>query len=216
MDKSRNMELWNRVSITDPSITKKLEFGKGFKPTTIDAYRQIQSFTEEFGAATQGWHFTTEMVMGHPKVCSIKLSLYTTSENKPIEVFGTSEWEPTSKTFPNGKLDPEAPKKATTDALTKAFSILGFNADVFMGKFDDNKYVAQAASYYKEKNEGKPQDGPQRESMIQKIVNMESRLVKSENITHKAKTQEELRAMQDNDIIEYGKRIAATIKELGI
>ena len=33
----------------------------------------------------------------------------------------------------NGKLDDEAPKKAMTDALTKAFSHLGLNADVFLG-----------------------------------------------------------------------------------
>jgi hypothetical protein len=40
-----------------------------------------------------------------------------------------------------GNIDKDAPKKATTDALTKALSQLGFNADVFLGKFDDNKYV---------------------------------------------------------------------------
>jgi len=42
----------------------------------------------------------------------------------------------------NGGLDDEAPKKAMTDALTKAFSHLGVSADVFLGLFDNNKYVA--------------------------------------------------------------------------
>jgi hypothetical protein len=42
-----------------------------------------------------------------------------------------------------GKLDDECFKKVTTDALTKGLSKLGFNADVFMGQYDDNKYVAQ-------------------------------------------------------------------------
>ncbi len=41
----------------------------------------------------------------------------------------------------NGGLDDEAPKKAMTDAMTKAFSHLGMSADVFLGKFDDSKYV---------------------------------------------------------------------------
>ena len=41
-----------------------------------------------------------------------------------------------------GKLDEDAPKKAMTDALTKALSHLGIGADVFLGKFDDNRYVA--------------------------------------------------------------------------
>ena len=33
----------------------------------------------------------------------------------------------------NGGLDDEAPKKAMTDAMTKAFSHLGMSADVFLG-----------------------------------------------------------------------------------
>ena len=39
--------------------------------------------------------------------------------------------------------DSDAPKKATTDGVTKALAQLGFNADVFLKKFDDNKYVAE-------------------------------------------------------------------------
>jgi hypothetical protein len=44
-----------------------------------------------------------------------------------------------------GKLknpDTDAFKKASTDGLTKLLSHLGFNADVFLGMFDDNKYIA--------------------------------------------------------------------------
>ena len=37
--------------------------------------------------------------------------------------------------------DDECTKKAMTDALTKGFSHLGLCADIFMGKFDDSKYV---------------------------------------------------------------------------
>jgi hypothetical protein len=40
------------------------------------------------------------------------------------------------------RVDDEWLKKVATDALTKGLSMLGFNADVFMGKFDDNRYVA--------------------------------------------------------------------------
>ena len=43
----------------------------------------------------------------------------------------------------NGGLDDEAPKKAMTDAMTKAFSHLGVSADVFLGLFDNNKYVEE-------------------------------------------------------------------------
>ena len=39
------------------------------------------------------------------------------------------------------KVGNDTRKKLMTDATTKALSFLGFNADVFMGRFDDSKYV---------------------------------------------------------------------------
>jgi hypothetical protein len=40
-------------------------------------------------------------------------------------------------------VDDNFAKKIETDALTKAISKLGFNADIFLGKFDDVRYVAE-------------------------------------------------------------------------
>ena len=37
-----------------------------------------------------------------------------------------------------------------TDFTTKALSKLGFNADIFLGKFDDTKYVQQMKQEFKE------------------------------------------------------------------
>jgi hypothetical protein len=44
------------------------------------------------------------------------------------------------------KTDSEAPKKSLTDALKKCLSMLGFSADVFMGKFDDHLYLEEATN----------------------------------------------------------------------
>lgn len=41
------------------------------------------------------------------------------------------------------KVDEEAFKKIETNTVSKALSKLGFNADVFMGKFEDNNYVQE-------------------------------------------------------------------------
>ena len=41
-----------------------------------------------------------------------------------------------------GRTNEDAPKMAITDGLTKGISHLGFNADVFLGEMDGNKYVA--------------------------------------------------------------------------
>jgi hypothetical protein len=38
----------------------------------------------------------------------------------------------------------DAPKMSVTDGLTKALSHLGFNADVFLGEYDGNKYAADS------------------------------------------------------------------------
>ena len=51
----------------------------------------------------------------------------------------------------NGGLDDEAPKKAMTDALTKAFSHLGVSADVFLGMFDNSKYVEDMKEKFSQK-----------------------------------------------------------------
>ena len=40
--------------------------------------------------------------------------------------------------------DDDATKKVQTNAISKGLSRLGFSADIFLGKFDDAKYVADA------------------------------------------------------------------------
>ena len=47
-------------------------------------------------------------------------------------------------------VDADFAKKIETDALTKALSKLGFNADVFMGRFDDTKYVLEMQQKHRE------------------------------------------------------------------
>ena len=49
------------------------------------------------------------------------------------------------------KVDDNFAKKLETDTLTKAISKLGFNADIFMGLFDDVKYLAEVTKEFAEK-----------------------------------------------------------------
>jgi hypothetical protein len=48
------------------------------------------------------------------------------------------------------KIDDNFAKKLETDTLTKAISKLGFNADIFMGKFDDTRYLAEITKEFAE------------------------------------------------------------------
>ena len=140
MTNKKNLEIWNFLEKTNPDHTKSAPSSYGKKITTIDAMHQIKNMTAAFGPVGKGWtyeakyHYTDKLVFAEVK---IKYCL-------------DSQWReygPVCSVAPlghrKGGLDDEAPKKAMTDAMTKAFSHLGLNADIFLGKFDDNKYVQQ-------------------------------------------------------------------------
>ena len=143
-----NMELWDKVAKTDPIHTKKVNQRGGF--TAIDAHYQIMLATEQFGPIGEGWGFVTDAPIFQDKFVIIPVTLWHGSrENTFGPIYGCSEM------FGN-RPDSDAPKKATTDGITKALSMLGFNADVCLGKFDDNKYVAEVNAEYRQKEAPKP------------------------------------------------------------
>lgn len=128
------MELWNAVCKTDPDHTKHVGTRGGF--TAIDAMYQIQCATEQFGAAGEGWGWNfTDPIYPPNGTVVIKCVLWHGTKEQTVEQFGQK------KLGDSNRPDEDALKKAGTDALTKCLSYLGFNADVFLGKFDDSKYV---------------------------------------------------------------------------
>ena len=134
----KNLELWNSVEKTDPKYTKKVTFGRGF--TSIDPMYQIMKATAALGPVGKGWaysveHSTLETGGCLLAVADVSISLFDGTTYGPVRGL---DFILNNK----GKLDEDAPKKAMTDALTKALSHLGIGADVFLGKFDDNRYVA--------------------------------------------------------------------------
>ena len=137
MAKQDNMELWNSVEVTDPKYTKKVNQRGGF--TAIGAQYQLMRATETFGPMGSGWGIKTEHIQ---KWEDVGLAVY---EATLWYVIGDKEHyipiHSAIKYHSNGRVDDDFYKKVATDALTKGLSKLGFNADVFMGKFDDNKYV---------------------------------------------------------------------------
>jgi hypothetical protein len=153
------MRFWDKLKTTDPKHTKAVTFGPR-KFTSIDAHWQLQRMTEVFGPVGEGWTYAAKhsieriadtMVLA---VCDVEIMWKpdadaTSRAYGPIR--GTCEiwsqatykgdllWEKDGK--PKMRLDDDAPKKAMTDALTKGLSHLGVSADVFLGLYDDNKYV---------------------------------------------------------------------------
>lgn len=146
-----HLDLWKEVETTDPDRTKPVTFGRKF--TAIDAHYQVKTATKIFGPVGLGWGYETTNGITVVDTtlafawCDLTLWYLTNITKEELKKRGTfgpirgcAELVFLDK---NGarKTDHDATKKAVTDALTKALSHLGFNADVFEGRFDDNKYV---------------------------------------------------------------------------
>ena len=134
-----NKRIWDKFSITDKNFTKP--FSKfGMKLTTTDPMYQIMKMTDQFGPVGEGWTYDVKYTYTEQNVFAELKIGWREDTNKDFNWYGPiSAVNPLYKS--NNSLDDEAPKKAMTDALTKAMSHLGMSADIFLGKFDDNKYV---------------------------------------------------------------------------
>ena len=134
-----NMKIWDQLQHTDPNATKTAPSKWGKKITTIDPMSQIQSMTSMFGPVGKGWKYEVEYKYIDGLVfAEVKIKWFDKQWNEYGPVCSVQ-----NLTNTRGGLDDEAPKKAMTDAMTKAFSHLGLNADVFLGKFDNIKYVEE-------------------------------------------------------------------------
>lgn len=138
-----NLRIWSQVDRTNPDHTKKVNQRGGF--TAISAAYQIMRATEVFGPIGEGWGYDAGAPIFQEGLVFVPVTLWQGDRSKVFgPMFGGSEWKNGSRP------DSDALKKATTDALTKLLSQLGFNADVFLGKFDDNKYVAEVREEFRE------------------------------------------------------------------
>ncbi len=148
---NKNLELWNRVEKTNPNYTKKAKVG-GMSITAIAPQYQIMMVTEQFGVYGKTWGFK-----------NIQLD-YSLVEQYDMVVFkgtfffpeGQFEIVNSCKLFMDRNkkmLDDNFAKKIETDTLTKAISKLGFNADIFLGKFDDVRYLNEVKQEFQPKVE---------------------------------------------------------------
>lgn len=148
------MQIWDAVSETDPNHTKHVALRGGF--TAIDANYQVMMATKQFGPVGIGWGYDTGTPIFHETLVMIPVTLWHGERaNHFGPIWGCEEWKDGK-----GRVDSDATKKAETDALTKALSRLGFNADVFLGRFDDQKYVDELTKKYAPPAEPKPPIDP--------------------------------------------------------
>ena len=141
--KKDNLELWSRVEKTDPKYTKEVGYGRKF--TSVNAQYQVKNATKEFGLYGSGWGISAidyqvldELPHGEVLILA-KADFFYPDGHFPIS--STIKMVSYNANKSTLHTDDEWAKKIETDITTKALSKLGFNADVFLGRYDDNRYV---------------------------------------------------------------------------
>ena len=138
-----NLELWNSVEKTDMSFAKKVNQRGGY--TAISPQYQLKKATEVFGSYGDGFGLSESKfnmsiyefdgVVIHEAVFFYRLN------GERVE-FPISNAIQAAKQTKNGKyVDVDFAKKVETNTVSKALSKIGFNADVYMGLFDDEQYL---------------------------------------------------------------------------
>lgn len=165
-EEKNNLELWNKVKTPDPKYTKTFKRAGGFSGTATNTQYIIQLATEVWGKNGSGWGVSIDnedYVTGAPIIIDGNIV-----GNEIVHVVRGCVWyiedgtkQETSQQFGQttfvGKnkygafTDEEAPKKSVTDMMLKCLSLLGFSADIFLGLYDDNKYVNDANKKYRQK-----------------------------------------------------------------
>lgn len=171
-----NLAMWHTLMPTDAKIsvgggekeiTKSFQRGGGFRGTAINPTYVVMRLTAAFGPVGLGWGYeiiaddvvlggpvldANKQVLGHEMVQRTRIRFWwrhsengLTKQGEFHQVGQTMfvEYRKNSGTF---YTDEEAWKKSLTDAITKAASHLGIAADVHLGLWDDNKYVATRAA----------------------------------------------------------------------
>ena len=143
-----NLDLWNAVEKTNPAHTKSANV-RGNKITAIAPQQQIKNATEQFGVYGRAWGFK-DIALNYDLIELTGIIVFSGNFFFPDGQFPITSSISAYKDGARTKPDADFAKKVETDALTKALSKLGFNADVFMGMFDDHKYVQMMQDEFRE------------------------------------------------------------------
>ena len=147
--KTDNLKLWNKVQRTDPKHTKNAKIS-GMSITAVAPQYQILNATREFGVYGQTWGFKNIefdfTLLDKFKLVVFKGTFFSPNGGECQIVNSSKIYMDRAETM----VDTDFAKKMETDALTKVLSKMGFNADIFMGRFDDVKYVNEMKEEFKE------------------------------------------------------------------
>lgn len=141
-----NTELWDALGKTDPKHTKGFKRGGGFSGTAIKPMWVYRRLTEQFGPVGKGWGHSKpsyEVVSGADGEVLVYCTVECWHGDRASSFYGVGGDKVVAKRGSGLFNNDEAFKSAFTDAVMNAFKSVGVAADVHMGLFDDDKYVAE-------------------------------------------------------------------------
>jgi hypothetical protein len=157
-----NLRHWSRFDDIDPKFTKAIT-GKPYKGTSPNPQYVIRCLTEIFGPVGVGfgWHVIVEgfQPLGEKTLHWCRIQFWHTDRANAFESYGQTMAVYKTK---DGFLmvDEDAPKKSLTDAIIKAASHVGIAANIFLGRWEDQKHLAEVEAEYRAKDKPAPQSKP--------------------------------------------------------
>lgn len=138
-----NLEIWNRFADIDPKFTKPIT-GRDYGGTSPNPQYVIMCLTEMFGPCGKGFGWSVlaeefkEMGGTYLHWCRIRFWWKDEDGEHSVEEYGQTKaaYVPSKGTM---RVDEDAPKKSLTDAIIKGSSHIGVAANIFLGRWDEQK-----------------------------------------------------------------------------
>lgn len=145
---SENLKLWGSVEKTNPAFTKPANDGRR-SFTNIDAYSQVKEATRQWGPYGHKWGLRdinydfSLLELGGLAILKARFFYPIDGSESSFEINNSAQIK-----FKSGGFDKDFTKKMETNTVTKALSKLGFNADVFLGMFEDSEYLENTSNEF--------------------------------------------------------------------
>lgn len=147
-----NLDIWNKYADIDPKFTKKIT-GKPYQGTSPSPQYIIKCLTDMFGPVGKGFGWTVEreefQPLGEEILHWCRIRFWWTDGDTIASFESYGQTKALMKTKSGLMSDEDAPKKSLTDAIVKAASQIGVAANIFLGRWDDQKYVAEVNADYR-------------------------------------------------------------------
>lgn len=154
-------------------------------PMIADDYEEEYDYEDGKQIVTKTSRRST--VIGHEQIHYIRIRLR--YPGGFVEHFGQTTF--VGKNKHGFFTDEEAPKKSLTDAIGKALSMLGFGGDIFLGLFDDSKYINDKRARAEEEAKAEEAKAKAAAAVQPKVTADE--LTKAKDLLKACKTVEDLR-----------------------